>query len=476
MTLTSFPFILFFTVVMIVNFLYAIAYRKSLFKNAAIYNVLLLIESYVFLLISDIKTTICVFLLTIVCTCTASVIKRNREKQKLCKYACVAGVCIGIAQLCFLKYYMFATEIINEIFGVSVEAPFYITILGISFFTFSAVSYLVDTYRNEVENTLLETALYLSFFPKFLSGPIARMSDFKKELEVGIKSVNLENLQIGIQLVVWGMFKKMVLADHLAIFVDDIYLAPSAFSSMTCIWAMLSYSLQIYFDFSGYSDMAIGFSRMLGIKLNKNFDLPYISKNVTEFWKRWHISLSTWLQDYLYISLGGNRKGSFRTKLNLLITMTLGGLWHGASLTFIVWGAIHGLALIVHKQYKLVSQGVKNKTRQVASSVMTFVYITITWVFFRAADLGNAVDMLTQAITFQDGISQIYSWTWLAIVFAIAEVIYSKLKCAGEDRITVKYPILELDSIKNLTLFFILIGMTIILAYVGNTSFIYGKF
>lgn len=228
---------------------------------------------------------------------------------------------------------------------------------------------------------MFDLALYLAFFPKFLSGPIVRPDKFRKQLQSGAQGIDLNNLQTGIQLVVWGMFKKMVIADHLAIFVEDVFSAPGAFHSFTCIWAMISYSLQIYFDFSGYSDMAIGLAKMLGIEIDKNFDLPYISKNVTEFWKRWHISLSSWLQDYVYISLGGNRKGKIRTQVNLILTMLLGGLWHGASWTYIVWGGIHGLALVIHKKFRTMCKSETSNVKEICSIILTFIYITITWVW-----------------------------------------------------------------------------------------------
>lgn len=230
--------------------------------------------------------------------------------------------------------------------------------------------------------------------------------------------------------------------------------------------------------------MAIGFSRMLGIEIENNFDLPYISKNVTEFWKRWHISLSSWLQEYVYISLGGNRKGKFRTKLNLLITMLLGGLWHGANWTFIIWGLIHGAALIVQKAFRSKVNSCKKwsdnlqKVWSVCSVAITFVFVTIAWVFFRASSLTNAVEMFLQVGMLADGITQIYTWTWLALTFVICEVAYAffNTKKADKKYVSVKYPIWNLNTIKGLMMFFTLVGLTIILAYVGNTAFIYGKF
>lgn len=223
---------------------------------------------------------------------------------------------------------------------------------------------------------------------------------------------------------------------------------------------------------------------MLGIEIENNFNLPYISKNVTEFWKRWHISLSSWLQEYVYISLGGNRKGKFRTNMNLLITMLLGGFWHGANWTFIIWGLIHGVALIVQKAFRsMVNKGKKQshnlqKVWSVCSVGITFVFVTIAWVFFRASSLTNAFEMFHQVGILADGITQIYTWTWVALVFVICEVVYAFLNTKDENEkyVLVKYPIWNLNTIKGLMMFFTLAGLTIILAYVGDTAFIYGKF
>lgn len=479
MSFTSFQFVLFFGVIYLVNWGYRGITRKKE-TDIKSYKTLLLVESYLFILLSDVGTLISLLLLTLVCYLAAKGIKRYSDKQKFAKTFLIFGLIIALGQLCMFKYYGFFAESICKALSLPYSSKVYYAPLGISFFTFSVVGYLVDIYKKKynVEDSLFDLSLYLAYFPKFLSGPIVRPDKFQVQLQEAAKETNLNNLQIGIQYVIWGMFKKMVLADHLSIFVDDVFFTPTSFHSITCIWAMVSYSLQIYFDFSGYSDMAIGFSKMLGIHIEKNFDLPYISRNVTEFWKRWHISLSSWLQDYVYISLGGNRKGKMRTRINLILTMLLGGLWHGAAWTFVIWGGIHGLALVIHKKFKAVNKSEPSKMKVAISVLFTFIYVTITWVFFRASSLQNAFTMLLQAILFQDGIMQIYTWTWLAILFAVCEVLLAKISQyeTRDNRTTVVYPIMELTTVKNLMLFFILIGLTIILAYVGNTAFIYGKF
>ena len=477
---------MFFGVIYLANWLYMGICKKNNAKILPVYKTILLVESYIFIIISDWKTAISIIVLTAVCYLVVGGVCKFRERKNVSKCIYLCGLIIAIGQLCFFKYYDFLAQNICKILNLSYTSNHTYIPLGISFFTFSAVAYLTDVYKSKYDayKGFGDLALYLAFFPKLISGPIVRPEQFNKQVYGGYCKVNINNLQEGIQIVVWGLFKKMVLADHLAIFVNDVFGAPSAFNSMTCIWAMISYSLQIYFDFSGYSDMAIGFSKMLGIDIDKNFDLPYISKNVTEFWKRWHISLSSWLQEYVYISLGGNRKGKVRTKINLILTMLIGGLWHGANWTFIVWGAIHGIALVVQKKFRAMCKKfnvLNDKTsviKDVCSICFTFIFVTITWVFFRATSLMNAFQMLLRAVTFEKGVVQIYSWTWFALAFVIYEVGIAILHRDKQSNsiICMKYPILRLNTIKNLLVFFCFVGLTIILAYVGNTAFIYGKF
>lgn len=478
MSFTSFQFILFFGIIYILNWSIS-----NLDKNISVkkYKIILLIESVCFVVIADWKTVISLIMLTVICQLAAVLMNKDNFSNATRKRVLAVGLIIAIGQLGLFKYYDFFAENMCKMVGRIYTSSKLCIPIGISFFTFSAVAYLIDVYREKYKayESGLDLAVYLFFFPKLVSGPIVRPDKFQEQLNEGKKRINLDNLQTGIQYVVWGLFKKMVLADHLAVFVDDVFGAPVAFASVTCIWAMVSYSLQIYFDFSGYSDMAIGFSKMLGIDIENNFDLPYISRNVTEFWKRWHISLSSWLQDYVYISLGGNRKGLCRTKINLILTMFIGGLWHGAEWTFVIWGGIHGIALVIQKEFhKKRNKSSMGKLGECCSVIFTFIYITLTWVFFRADSIENAFLILKQAFSIKTGITQIYSWTWMAITFIIYEVALARInqKRKQLERTTVCYPIVRLDSAKNLMFFFVLIGLTIILAYVGETAFIYGQF
>jgi alginate O-acetyltransferase complex protein AlgI len=271
-----------------------------------------------------------------------------------------------------------------------------------------------------------------------------------------------------------------VLADHLGVFVDDVFRAPTAFNTGTVILAAVSYSLQIYFDFSGYSDMAIGVSKILGFDFKPNFNLPYFAQNVSEFWKRWHISLSSWFQDYLYIPLGGSRKGTVRTYINLMLVMLISGLWHGAGWTFIAWGALHGIASCVNKA---VGKTLKNLGAFV-NVIITFVVVTFFWVVFRASSFTNAVQIWSGMVTPHAGISQPYTWSFFAIACLIVESvvawIHSKnirsVDKAGNLVVNGFYPILNLSKFWAQVIFITFCGITIIMGYYGNTAFIYGAF
>ncbi|MDD3814843.1 MAG: MBOAT family protein [Desulfocapsaceae bacterium] len=261
--------------------------------------------------------------------------------------------------------------------------------IGISFFTFQAISYLIDIYRQQVKpaKNPLNFALYLSFFPVCLAGPILRYPHFAEELRSG--HGNIRDFVDGSQRFTMGLAKKVLLANPLALIADQIFALPARDLSPSLVWlAVLCYTLQIYFDFSGYSDMAIGIARFFGLHIPENFNYPYISRSIREFWRRWHISLSTWLRDYLYIPLGGNRKGTIRTFLNLLIVFFLCGLWHGASWTFILWGLYHGFFLVLERSRL---EQWRKKLWAPLQHVQTVLIIMVGWVLFRSETMADAL-------------------------------------------------------------------------------------
>lgn len=329
----------------------------------------------------------------------------SQRKRKLL----VAASCVtNLGLLCYFKYTNFFVEIINNFRNEPLD-PFNIFLpIGISFFTFQSMSYIFDIYRERIKplNYYLDYLFYVSFFPQLVAGPIVRARDFIPQIHRKNTFLSKEHLGEAMFLIIGGIFKKAVISDYISQnFVDRVFDDPLLYSGFENLMGVYGYALQIYCDFSGYSDMAIGIALLLGFHFNANFNSPYKSATITEFWRRWHISLSSWLKDYLYISLGGNRKGKIRTYVNLLITMLLGGLWHGAALRFILWGAIHGISLGVHKfvmdrfsHFK--SQGAEmSRLRRFVGVIITFHLVCFGWIFFRADTMEKAYNVLSQIAT-----------------------------------------------------------------------------
>src|SRR5262245_23941043 len=259
----------------------------------------------------------------------------------------------NLGLLAYFKYANFFVDNVAALFGVS-AAPLDIALpVGISFFTFKTMSYTIDVYRREIPacRSLWRYAMFVSFFPELVAGPIVRASIFLPQMDRPL-ALRWRRTAAGLQIVLLGLAKTLLIADRLAVFSDALFASPGAFSPATVAAAVVAYSLQIYCDFSGYSDMAIGVARVIGFDLPENFDMPYLSVSITEFWRRWHMTLSRWLRDYLYIPLGGNRCGAIRTYVNLIVTMLLGGLWHGANWTFVAWGLWHGIGRATHKLWR----------------------------------------------------------------------------------------------------------------------------
>lgn len=317
------------------------------------------------------------------------------------------SIVIDLGLLAYFKYTNFLFSSFSELFGQPFS-PFDIILpVGISFFTFQSISYVVDVYRGAIRplNSLLDYAFYVSFFPQLVAGPIVRAKDFIPQIHT-TKILSDRDLAKAFSLILFGLFKKCVVSDYISInFVDRVFDAPALYSGIENLFAVYGYAIQIYCDFSGYSDMAIGIALLFGYRLGLNFNMPYKSATITEFWHRWHISLSSWLKDYLYISLGGNRKGKKRMYLNLMITMLLGGLWHGASLRFILWGGLHGLYLVIHKYLISVFPSWKVSGSQmsvlgrIGGTFVTFHLVCFGWIFFRADNMEVVGSMLMQIFT-----------------------------------------------------------------------------
>jgi D-alanyl-lipoteichoic acid acyltransferase DltB (MBOAT superfamily) len=316
------------------------------------------------------------------------------HRHALKKLLVTLSVVADLSVLGYFKYTNFFVEIFRGMFGAGfLEFQNIFLPVGISFFIFQSLSYTIDIYRGTLRplNRWSDYLFYLSFFPQLVAGPIVRASDFLGQIRQNPVRVTREMFGTAVYLIAIGLFKKAIVSDYISLnFVDRVFDDPALYSGLECLAAIYGYALQIYCDFSGYSDMAIGIALLLGFKFPKNFDAPYHAATITEFWRRWHISLSGWLRDYLYISLGGNRKGRFRTYVNLLVTMVLGGLWHGAAFRFLLWGALHGIALALHKLWLTIVPGAKvegfrmHRLQRALGVLFTFHLVCLGWLFFRA--------------------------------------------------------------------------------------------
>ena len=315
------------------------------------------------------------------------------------------SVAVNLGMLGYFKYTNFLIDIANQLFGAGfLQFRNIFLPVGISFFVFQSMSYTIDVYRGGLQplRRWIDYLFYLSFFPQLVAGPIVRARDFIPQIRQR-PLVTREMFGTGVFLLLTGLFKKAIVSDYISLnFVDRIFDEPLLYSGFECLMGIYGYALQIYCDFSGYSDMAIGIALLLGFRFPKNFDAPYKSATITEFWRRWHISLSSWLRDYLYISLGGNRKGRLRTYANLLLTMLLGGLWHGAAIRFVLWGALHGAALALHKLWMSVVPGARATgaemppARRLVGTFLTFNLVCFGWLMFRAESMQTVQLMLHQ--------------------------------------------------------------------------------
>ena len=335
------------------------------------------------------------------------------EDEVYRKRLLLTSICVNIGMLSYFKYFYFLLDLGQMLLAslgiatepaIPLEARDYFIPAGISFYTFQTLSYTADIYRREIAplKRWIDYLFYLSFFPQLVAGPIVRAKDFIPQI---YRRPQLLKAEYGeaLTLILSGLVKKAIIGDFIgANLVDLIFAEPTRFTGLENLFAVYGYAMQIYCDFSGYSDMAIGIALLLGFRFNINFDSPYQSGNITEFWRRWHISLSTLLRDYLYIPLGGNRKGQIRTYVNLLVTMLIGGLWHGAAVRFILWGAIHGVALALHKLYMQIfdAPGWRRKKpfkiQRFLGQIITFHLVCFAWIFFRADSMETALSVITQ--------------------------------------------------------------------------------
>ena len=424
--------------------------------------------------------------------------KKKKRKMKLCLAICLL---LNLSILFFFKYYDFALSSLTKVFNtfnIQLNAPKFDFMLpiGISFYTFQALGYIIDVYRNNVkaERNFIKYALFVSFFPQLVAGPIERSKNLLSQLDKREK-LNYKNLREGFFIMVWGFFLKLVIADRISIFVTKIFDNYNEFSGLYLIIAVVLFGFQIYCDFNGYSTIAKGSAKMLNIELMDNFNAPYLSRSVGEFWRRWHISLSTWFKDYLYIPLGGNRKGKFRKYLNILIVFIVSGLWHGANWTFVIWGALNGVFQIIGDIFKNIRKRVNNFLRikedgifhKIIQIIITFILINFTWIFFRANSFTDAINiirgiftnlnpaMLLNSSIFNLGLSEA-SFRILMIgliVLVVADILKYK-------KINILAKILNLNYVLRCLILLVTIGFILVFGIYGSaydaTQFIYFQF
>ena len=377
----------------------------------------------------------------------------------------------NLGLLSFFKYGGFVTDNLNLLLSslgipYALPAPGILLPVGISFYIFQSMSYTIDYYRGNIERetSLIRYATFVSLFPRLLAGPIERAKNLLPQLHKPPR-VSIQDIADGLSLFVVGFFKKVALADYMALYVDKVYDAPEQFQAPALVLATFLFSWQIYFDFSGYTDMARGVARMMGFRLMLNFNNPYLATGLGDFWSRWHISLSSWFKDYVYIPLGGNRKGKFNTYRNMFLTMVISGLWHGAAWTFVIWGALHGLGRLCTRELER-SSFYKDRVPKLMKQLLVFAFVTFTWIFFRAESISDAGIILTRI--FSSGLANPYC-PLLALVLIFAVWLY---QFAYESRL--KW-VLELRPVR-VGIILLLVIYLAVFAPASEKAFIYFQF
>ncbi|MDW3651725.1 MAG: MBOAT family protein [Bacteroidia bacterium] len=404
MLFNSVEFVVFFTAVFLLYFTTPHKWRW----------LLLLIASYIFYMSWKVEYILLIVVSTLVDYFMGIKMGQEVLKEKRKKFLYISLVS-NLSILFSFKYFNFFSESVGglaNVMGLTYSAPLFEVLLpvGISFYTFQTLSYSIDVYNGKIdpEKHLGRFALFVSFFPQLVAGPIERSGNLLPQFREK-KSFDYDRVMSGMRLAAWGLFKKVVIADRLAFFVNMIYNSPENFHGLSVALATFFFAFQIYCDFSGYSDIAIGVARMLGFDLMKNFERPYFSRSIGEFWRRWHISLSTWFRDYVYIPLGGNRVVKWRWYYNLFMTFLISGLWHGANWTFVIWGALHGFYLIVenfskgYMKEKELSNPLPKIVKDAFSLSITFALVCFAWIFFRANSLSDALLLIQNLFVWVPG-------------------------------------------------------------------------
>lgn len=427
-------------------------------RKTKIQNLILLAVCYMFYAFFDLRGLVILIALSVFTYLGGRNINESLDAGDKKRAGMYAGMFIAtqVGILCFFKY---------------TAAPLPV---GMSFYLLMAISFLVDCRQGRFRDfpSITEVLIFISFFPTILSGPILKAHEFIPQIS-NRQKISKDRFTRGIWLIAIGLFMKLCMADRLSVAVDKVYEAPLVFSGMTLFITSIGYSLQLFFDFAGYSNMAIGVATILGFDIPANFNLPYMSTNPSEFWSRWHISLSSWLREYVYIPLGGNRKGNVRTYINIMLVMIISGMWHGSTINFLIWGMLHGIGQLIHRLFfgnKKDAQA--SKAWRIPSMILNFLFINFLWIPFRASTLSDTLTIIKRIVTFAEGATYYYVYTFIfGILLLVVQFIGAGFN-NGNDPIKP----LPFDKMYARIIFCALIIATAMFAYFGNGAFIYSQF
>ncbi|MCR5734569.1 MAG: MBOAT family protein [Lachnospiraceae bacterium] len=472
-------FLIFFPTVVLIYFIIPAKYRY----------LWLLACSYFYYLCRDDSVVLFLIIATVITWATGGILDKITD-LKLKRAVAISGAIINLLPLIVLKYGHFALGLVNA--GISFDP---LLPAGISFYIFQSTTYIIDRYRGEteVEKNFLKYALFVSFFPCILSGPIERSKNFliqidEKQAREKRKGFDPVRCRQGLMYMLWGYFLKLVIVSRLTILTDNVFSLYKGFKGYLILVAVFAYSFQIYCDFAGYSFIAVGCAKIMGYDITLNFRQPYLAKSVADFWRRWHISLSSWFRDYLYIPLGGNRKGNLRRYLNIMIVFLLSGLWHGANLTFVFWGFLFGayqvVGYIIRKKKKTGPlPGEKGAENGAFGIVLTFVLVTLTWIPFRAQSISEAFDVFVSIFSNYGNTAYGGSLSGLGlgvnnllfVIFAVIVLIFTDVMCEKR-KCTVATLFENSPVVYRWGFYYLLIVMILFSLNLSTTEFLYQKF
>lgn len=473
MAIDSFDFLVFMPIVFVI-------YWFLCSKNRNWQNGLLVLASYFFYAWWDWRFAILLFIITLSSFLSGILLSKsaNPKRRRLIP---LFTIILHLGILFYFKYFNFFVQGFVDAFSLfdkelSISTLKVILPIGISFFTFTSLSYTIDVYKNKVDITkdFLAYFAYISFFPSLFSGPISRAT-LQLPQYYTKRVFNYELAANGFKLILWGLFMKTCIANQLGMYVDAVYGNIQQHNGTTLSMAAVLYSIQIYCDFGGYSLIAIGAGKLLGINLVNNFVRPYFSRTITDFWRRWHISLTSWFRDYIYIPLGGNRVQKARMMLNIMIVFVLSGIWHGAAYTFVLWGALHGLVMIFEKKLygnKLKNGFSKNVPLYVIQCVFTFIIITIAWILFRANNISDATQIIGKIFT---NFGSLYTDSSVFLIGGLSLAILILKEIIDEFKINIKFMNSKYPAVRYASVVF-LISYILLFGVLGSGEFIYFQF